>query len=120
MPYDVCTVVSHRRSLRRLQSGGVDPVVEMGCRIGSSSLAEQFLLLSTRRETRSAFTREFGKHCQAIPEGLNLFETPPLLLGALTNDTGEGRSSKSYRVSYAIRRLLQDVLSHLIFDGVRF
>ena len=48
-----------------------------------------------------------------------MFETPLLLLGALTNDTSEGRSSKSDRVSYAVRRLLQDVLSHLRFDGFR-
>jgi hypothetical protein len=95
--------ISHRRSLRRLQSGGVEPVVQMGCRIGSSSLSEQFLLLRTRREKRSAFTREFGKHCQTIAEGLNLFETPPLLLGALTNDTSKGRSSKSDRVAHGFR-----------------
>jgi hypothetical protein len=48
-------------------------------------------------------------------------ETPPLLPhGALTNGTSEGRSLKPDRVSYAVRRLLQDVLSHLRFDGFRF
>ena len=54
-------------------------------------------------------------------EGCLLLKTPPLLLhGALTNGTSEDRSSKSNRVSHAIRRLLQDVLSHLGFDGFRF
>ena len=50
-----------------------------------------------------------------------MFEEPPLLLHcALTNGTSEGRGSQSDRVSHAVRRLLQDVLSHLRFDGVRF
>jgi hypothetical protein len=46
-----------------------------------------------------------------------LLETPPR--GAPASGTSEGRSSKSDRVSHAVRRLLQDVLSHLGFDGFR-
>jgi hypothetical protein len=38
----------------------------------------------------------------------------------LAHGIAEGASSKSDRVSLAIRRLLQDVLSHLRFRGFRF
>jgi hypothetical protein len=41
-------------------------------------------------------------------------------LGSFTALASEGRSSKSDRVSQAVRRLLQDAVSHLRFDGFGF
>jgi hypothetical protein len=50
----------------------------------------------------------------------------PLWLKHLASDAGgspgtnQRRSAKSERVSHAVRRLLQDVLSHHRFEGFRF